>query len=150
MTETVIDVTTIAAATVEAVTADTTGASEAAEVTATATDANLETATVVVVDNGTDVFTSVKPGNGHGAEQNNDTTGADAVSDQTVTAEAVTSDSNATATADNGTATDAAPDVTTVPSIDTATGNDTLTLTTIGTDHIIQTSNGMVCARQYQ
>jgi len=150
VTGTVIDVTTIAAATVEAVTADTTGASEAAEVTATATDANLETATVVVVDNGTDVFTSVKPGNGHGDEQNNDTTGADAVSDQAVTAEAVTSDSNATATADNGTATDAAPDVTTVPSIDTATGNDTLTLTTIGTDHIIQTSNGMVCARQYQ
>ncbi len=76
------------------------------------------------------------------------TTSADSASDQPATVETVTIDSNVTTIADNETATDDAADVTTVSLIDETTGNDTLFTTTIGTDYIIQTSNGMVCARQ--
>jgi hypothetical protein len=76
------------------------------------------------------------------------TTSADSASDQPATVETVTIDSNVTTIADNETATDDAADVTTVSLIDETTGNDTLFTTTIGIDYIIQTSNGMVCARQ--
>jgi hypothetical protein len=78
------------------------------------------------------------------------TTSADSASDQTATVEAVTIDSDVTTIADNETATDdgAAADVTAVSLIDETTGNDTLFTTTIGIDYIIQTSNGIVCARQ--
>ncbi len=123
-------------------TADVTGTNEAAEETATAAAANLETSTNVLAEDSTDVPTSIKPGNGHGAEGDNDTTAvegttsADGASEEPATVAAVTIDSNATNVADNETAT-------VVPSDVTGTGPDTLLTTTIGTDYIIQTGNGM-------
>jgi hypothetical protein len=131
------------------VTGDVTGTNEVAEGTVTAVVDNLETSTIVLVDNGTNVFTSVKPGNGHGAEDNDTTiaaegtTSADSASEEPTTVDAVTIDSNATTIADNETST-------VVPSNVTGTEQDTLLTTTIGIDYIIRTANEMVCARQSQ
>jgi len=131
------------------VTADVTGTNEVAEGTVTAVVDNLETSTIVLVDNGTNVFTSVKPGNGHGAEDNDTTiaaegtTSADSASEEPTTVDAVTIDSNATTIADNETST-------VVPSNVTGTEQDTLLTTTIGIDYIIRIANEMVCARQSQ
>jgi hypothetical protein len=131
------------------VTGDVTGTNEVAEGTVTAVVDNLETSTIVLVDNGTNVFTSVKPGNGHGAEDNDTTiaaegtTSADSASEEPTTVDAVTIDSNATTIADNETST-------VVPSNVTGTEQDTLLTTTIGIDYIIRIANEMVCARQSQ
>ncbi len=137
-------------------TGDVTGTNEVAEGTVTAVADNLETSTIVLVDNGTNVFTSVKPGNGHGAEDNDSTiavegttiaadgtTSADSASEEPATVDAVTIDSNATTIADNETST-------VVPSNVTGTEQDTLLTTTIGIDYIIRIANEMVCARQSQ
>ncbi len=130
-------------------TGDVTGTNEVAEGTVTAVVDNLETSTIVLVDNGTNVFTSVKPGNGHGAEDNDTTiaaegtTSADSASEEPTTVDAVTIDSNATTIADNETST-------VVPSNVTGTEQDTLLTTTIGIDYIIRIANEMVCARQSQ
>jgi hypothetical protein len=116
----VADDTTADAAAEETVTGD-------SEVTATVVDDTLETSTIIIVDNGTDVFTSIKPGNGHGADD-------DEASNDTVTVV------NETIAADNETTTD----------VSDVTDSDILETTTIGTGYIILISNGMVCARQYQ
>jgi len=79
----------------------------ATEVT-TVIDDNLETSTIIVVDNGTDIFTSVQPGNGHATDE--DTTTNDTVTDVTET-----TDSDAGVTTD----------------VTNMTGNDTLWTTTI-------------------
>lgn len=98
----------------------------AAEGTVTVEVADVDTSTIVIVDNGTDIFTSVKPGNGQTTDDDdasNATTSATDASSQAVTVEAVTIDANGTTSDANETSTDAA-DVSTVS-----------LLTTLGTKH---------------
>jgi hypothetical protein len=119
--ETVEPATTEDAATGEAVTGDN-------EVTATVVDDTLETSTIIIVDNGTDVFTTIKPENGHATDEedaSNDTV--------TIIAETTISD-NATTIADNETTTDDSKITTEVIEV---TGKDTLWTTTISIDYII-------------
>lgn len=102
------------------------GTATAAEGTVTVEVADVDTSTIVIVDNGTDIFTSVKPGNGQTTDDDdasNATTSATDASSQAVTVEAVTIDANGTTSDANETSTDAA-DVSTVS-----------LLTTLGTKH---------------
>jgi hypothetical protein len=95
---------------------------------------NLETSTSIVAENGTDILTTGKPGNGHATdgEASNDTSAiADETTFASVTVELTTVDTNIATSSDNETSTEAAG----------------LQITTIGTDYIILISNGMVCAR---
>jgi hypothetical protein len=95
---------------------------------------NLETSTSIVAENGTDILTTGKPGNGHATdgEASNDTSAiADETTIASVTVELTTVDTNIATSSDNETSTEAAG----------------LQITTIGTDYIILISNGMVCAR---
>ena len=130
--------------TIGAVTVGTIGTEEATSGTSTAVLDDLETSTIVLVDNDADIFTSVKPGDGDVTEDDDTTVitegtaGADSVSEQTATVEVVTVDTNATTIFDNETATDVTTDVTTISVTDNETGNDTLWTTTIGIDYIIQ------------
>ncbi|UJR23322.1 hypothetical protein I4U23_026336 [Adineta vaga] len=130
----VIDGTTIGTATIETVTVDANSTDEATDGKATSVNNNLETSTILIVDNGTDIFTTVLPGNGQTTEDdnataviNNGTTSLDSIT----TFESITIDSNLTTIADNETVTDVGIDVTTISLNDTATGNDTLWTTTI-------------------
>ncbi|CAF1672626.1 unnamed protein product, partial [Adineta steineri] len=121
----VVDGTTIGAATVEAVTADVNGTSDAADEKVTSAD--LETSTIIIVDNGTDIFTSIKP-DGSDIEQDNAT--AIIIEGTTSVNENVTIDSNATTIAYNETATDINIGLTTISSNDTTSENDTISATT--------------------
>ncbi|CAF3691198.1 unnamed protein product [Adineta steineri] len=122
----VVDGTTIGAATVEAVTVDVNGTSDAtADENVTSVD--LETSTIILVDNGTDIFTSIKP-DGSDTEQDNAT--AIIIEGTTIVNENVTIDSNATTIVYNETATDINIGLTTISSNDTTSENDTISATT--------------------
>ena len=117
--------------------------------TATTVAADLEVSTIGAADNDTDVFTSAKPSNGHGADDegaSNDTSTATGVSDEAVTVDTATVDTNITTIADNGTVTDELAE-TTASSNDTAAESNESNATTIGTDRVTPASDWprMVC-----
>ncbi|CAF0862208.1 unnamed protein product [Adineta ricciae] len=106
----------------------------AAGTAATVVDGGSETSTIIIVDNGTDVFTTIQPGNGHATDEAANDTSADATKISDVTAlDLTTVDSNVTDIADVRE---------TTQSLDRKTWG-----TTIGTNRMNPILNSMVCAR---
>ena len=115
-------------------------------------DVNLENSTIASDDNSTDVFTSAKPGNGHGGDDEEAsnatisdvevTTGADSASNDTVDLEVTTIDANITTIASNETEI--------VGTTIDPSGEDGTNATTIGIICLVQPSTRMVYARSSQ
>ncbi|CAF3609191.1 unnamed protein product [Adineta steineri] len=104
-TATVEPAATATGATVDAVTAE--GGTTADGATVTAIDSVLETSTIVIVDNGTNIFTSIKPGD---SDSGNDTSiAAEGTTSATgATVELTTVDASLTTVFDNETSTEGA------------------------------------------
>ena len=113
-------------------TADVSRIDEGTEETNTTADDSLETSTVIIVDNSTDVSTSAEPGS-DATNITEETASADDTSDQTTATDVVDTDSNTVTTAATETIADVTADVTSATVAGDIAENDTILITTTGT-----------------